>query len=437
VTLIVCKVCGTDNEAGAQFCGNCGSFLEWTGESTQPEPPPEPRPQPDPGPLPDQDRTIVAPQPDGIVCPSCGTLNDRDRVYCRHCATELAPVPVPMPPEPVPGRDGPPRIYLAIAVVAAVVVIGTLFVVGGLLGGDGNAAVASPTPIPPASAAPTASPTIAPSPTPTVPPTPTPRPDPTGTLAWSSGTSGERDIVTSGPDGSDVTRVVKIAGDDVQAAWSPDGDQIAFASAKGIRIVDADGGRAKLITDQGTRDRAPDWSPDGDVIVFASRRDGDFDLYLLTIGETDVVRLTNNEAAEDDPAWSPVTDLIAFSSDREGDRDIWTMRPDGSGLTQLTSGEGDDDHPAWSPDGTTIAFTSEREGTTFIHLMDADGSNVRRLSQGSDPERHPAWSPDGLYIAYRIAPGDSTRIVVVSVEDGVEYANFAEKGKLAAYPIWH
>ena len=57
--MIVCKVCGTQNEVGAQFCGNCGSFLEWSGEaapdetSTQPKPIPGPDPGPAPRPDPD------------------------------------------------------------------------------------------------------------------------------------------------------------------------------------------------------------------------------------------------------------------------------------------------------------------------------------------------------------------------------------------------
>ena len=30
---VICKNCGNDNQPGDQFCGSCGSFLEWSGES--------------------------------------------------------------------------------------------------------------------------------------------------------------------------------------------------------------------------------------------------------------------------------------------------------------------------------------------------------------------------------------------------------------------
>jgi ribosomal protein L40E len=31
--MIVCKKCGNENETGATFCGSCGAFLEWSGET--------------------------------------------------------------------------------------------------------------------------------------------------------------------------------------------------------------------------------------------------------------------------------------------------------------------------------------------------------------------------------------------------------------------
>ena len=49
--MIVCKKCGNHNQEGDQFCGSCGSFLEWTGEKVEeaePEVIPEPEPEPAP-----------------------------------------------------------------------------------------------------------------------------------------------------------------------------------------------------------------------------------------------------------------------------------------------------------------------------------------------------------------------------------------------------
>ena len=53
-TQIVCGVCGTVNEAGEDFCGECGTYLEWDAAAVEPEPeavaaaerPPRRRPSP-------------------------------------------------------------------------------------------------------------------------------------------------------------------------------------------------------------------------------------------------------------------------------------------------------------------------------------------------------------------------------------------------------
>ena len=447
--MIVCKTCGFDNESGAQFCGSCGSFLEWTGESTEPAPaapttqasPSADVPAPDssatsePGPTP-----VPEPVPDGVSCPNCGTVNERDRVYCRLCATELAPTTVVAAPAVAATGQGNGRFLPAIVggILIAVVAVGAIIFLGGALGDSKDVAHATPSPTAAASAQTSSSPAIEPSPTPSTPtPTATARPDPTGTIAWSSGSVGEFEIVTSKPDGSKIVHVFEIAGDDIQPTWSPDGKRIAFASAKGIRVVDAkDGGNAVRFSHHNELDRSPEFAPDGKVIAFASSREGDFEIYLRDVGGTNLINLTDDPGVDDSPDWSPETDLIVFSSDRAGDLDIWSMRSNGKRPTQLTGAEGSDDHPVWSPDGSTIAFTSDRDGGRFVYLMDADGSNVRRLTASDDTERYATWSPDGLYVAFRVGSNEDSKIAVVSVEDGLEVTSFAENGKSAAYPSW-
>ena len=49
------------------------------------------------------------------------------------------------------------------------------------------------------------------------------------------------------------------------------------------------------------------------------------------------------------PQQTPVPPLIAFLSLRDGNSEIYVMTVDGSGQTRLTNNDGTDANPSWSP----------------------------------------------------------------------------------------
>jgi len=59
---IVCEQCGTRNDEGESFCGQCGTYLEWEGQPVRDQEPPAAAPvipaptAPEPDPVPDGDR---------------------------------------------------------------------------------------------------------------------------------------------------------------------------------------------------------------------------------------------------------------------------------------------------------------------------------------------------------------------------------------------
>src|SRR5262249_26958983 len=86
---------------------------------------------------------------------------------------------------------------------------------------------------------------------------------------------------------------------------------------------------------------------------------------------------------------------------RYGNDDIFVVDVDGSNLRRLTDNNAHDDNPAWSPDSSQIVFSSDRDGSENIFIMNADGSGVRNLTQDSGRWRGiPAWSPDGTKVLY-------------------------------------
>ena len=141
-------------------------------------------------------------------------------------------------------------------------------------------------------------------------------------------------------------------------------------------------------------------------IAFSSRRDGNGEIYLLTAkGERNI---TNNPAEDIEADLSPDGKKIAFASDREGIYNIWVVNVDGSGLIRLTGDPGGDFSPVWSPDGKRIAFS--RSGSLMV--MDSDGSNLQVVTEAK-PEATAlpceggaflgGWSPDGKRLTFYAA----------------------------------
>jgi hypothetical protein len=126
---------------------------------------------------------------------------------------------------------------------------------------------------------------------------------------------------------------------------------------------------------------------------------------------------------------------ITFVSGRDGNSEIYSCKTDGSDVRRLTNNQAWDEEPVWSPDGTRIAFVSDRTGHKELYTMNADGSNVvRRTFVGTDC-LNPTWSPDGSKIAYSTSSGGSSNIWTVGSVDGAPSLLF-EKPGYDAQPSW-
>ena len=69
--------------------------------------------------------------------------------------------------------------------------------------------------------------------------------------------------------------------------------------------MNADGtDQRPLVVGQGEI-RLPRFSPDGQWILFASDRDGDFDLYAVSLDGRELRRLTDDPADDYSPDWQP------------------------------------------------------------------------------------------------------------------------------------
>ncbi len=122
--------------------------------------------------------------------------------------------------------------------------------------------------------------------------------------------------------------------------WSPEGDKIVYRGCDerggncGLYIMDENGANpTRLTTD--VSDNAPAWSPDGNQVAFMSARDGNWEIYVVDLANPEPRRLTTNPANDGLPTWSPDGQRIAFLSDRGGIWAIHLMNPDGNDKHQL------------------------------------------------------------------------------------------------------
>jgi TolB protein len=270
-----------------------------------------------------------------------------------------------------------------------------------------------------------------------------------GRIAFTSERDGNPEIYSMNPDGSGVVRLTNDPGIDGEAAWSPDGKQILFASDRGgpayafqIWLMNSNGsGQTQLTTEGGT---VPVWYPDGGSFEYMQngavhRRtlDGSSDVQLtppsppcdyydpdvtscdtyvdfdLSPDGTQVITerihtefgpcpprcgddvaetaYLSNGSLGAEPSWAPDQSRIGFNEYSWGEfagfhYALGTERPDGSDRVILRDGA---TSAAWSPDGTRIAFVESGR----IKLMDPDGTNVTDIGEGSAP----AWKSIPVY----------------------------------------
>jgi Tol biopolymer transport system component len=147
----------------------------------------------------------------------------------------------------------------------------------------------------------------------------------------------------------------------------------------------------------------PDWSPDGKQIAFESTRDGKSAIYVMQADGTNLRKLTNAEAHDEEPRWSPDGKRIIFISQRDKHLQLYTMNADGSDQRRFTNGDDIDYQPVFSPKGDRVAFISRHEQPSVVHAIytiGADGANRTLLSDQSANDTDPRWSPDGKKILF-------------------------------------
>ena len=149
-----------------------------------------------------------------------------------------------------------------------------------------------------------------------------------------------------------------------EPSFAPDRKEIVFVSGGDIWSVPATGGDAHLLVSHPATESRPLYSPDGKRLAFMSTRAGSPDIWILTLADGSLRRLTFDDGTEQLDGWSKDGRWIYFSS---GAHDISSMT---------------DVYRVKSDGGTPMPVAADRYASEFMAAPAPNGDAVAIVARG-------------------------------------------------------
>jgi len=254
-------------------------------------------------------------------------------------------------------------------------------------------------------------------------------------------------------------------------ALSPGGDRVAFLSDRSGRVdllvASAIDGKIlkRLVRGESSSgfesmhvQRAGlSYSSDGSLIAFAAKAGSRDRLYVVDAVDGGIEsKLDYDLDGLFSPSFSPVGNRLAFIGLKDGFSDVYVTSLDDGSLTRLTHDRYDDRDPSWSDDGKIIVFSSDRPdnpdslwafGRYAVFFMTSDGEDLRRISERSGFVASPQiidTTSAVLYVSdlsgtknlyYRPSP-DSSEVQLTNVMGGIYSVSSLDRGEKIAFSAY-
>ncbi|MBO6575647.1 MAG: PD40 domain-containing protein [Rhodothermales bacterium] len=288
-------------------------------------------------------------------------------------------------------------------------------------------------------------------------------------------------------------RQLTFGGNNAEAYWSPDGEQLVFQSewsaltqqgCDQIFVMNADGtprdsgNMYDLVSTDTGRTTCSYFMPDGRV-VFASTHGAsaecpiapmfgqgryvwpvfpEYDIYVADADGQNVELLIGGPGYDAEATVSPDGQYIIFTSTRTGDLELWRYEIATGDLLQLTDELGYDGGAFFSPDSQMIVWRADRpEGERAevyqnllqddlvepselnIFVANIDGSNPRQVTNLPGANWAPFFHPSGEKVLFstnhHVDGGRIFDIFMVNL-DGTDMKQLTHSGTFDAFPMF-
>lgn len=200
---------------------------------------------------------------------------------------------------------------------------------------------------------------------------------------------------------------------------SPDNSELAVShftnedATSRIYILPLSGGAPRLVTENGPS-YLHGWSLDGKRVAYCAERNGQYDIYTISVDGGEETQLTNLPGLDDGPEYSPDGKYIWFNSVRSGLMQVWRMEVDGANPTHMVNEESNNWFPHVSPDNQWVVYIAYKKGdvepgdhpankNVELRLIPAAGGESKTIVSlfgGQGTINVNSWAPDNRTIAF-------------------------------------
>lgn len=211
--------------------------------------------------------------------------------------------------------------------------------------------------------------------------------------------------------GGSAVRLTSGAGNETDAAFSPDGSQIAFTGeydgSVDVFVMPSAGGVPKRLTWHPAADTVLGWTPDGSRVIFSSSRTAysrfaEMWTIPATGGVEEKLPLPSGYQASmsadgQSIAYEPIESAAIMWKHYRGGRTtrIWLAKLSDSSITRIPRTNSNDSFPMWA--GDRVYFLSDRNGPVTLFSYDVKSKAVREAvaNRGLDM-KSASIGPDGI-----------------------------------------